>query len=142
VGHGPPSDRRRTIQSWRRAIGLFVLAQLACAACTRGSARATDIAIHLSAAPAIVDRDTVVEFVLSDAAGKPVPGASLTVQAHMTHPGMAPIIEPAVDAGEGRYEVRLRFTMAGAWVLAAKGTLDDRRAIDQKIGEMTVRPAE
>jgi hypothetical protein len=115
---------------------------MACTACSRGGAKAADVTIHLNSLPAVVDREAVVEFVLADSVGKPVEGASLTVQAHMTHPGMAPVIERAVDAGKGTYRVGLRFTMAGVWVLYAKGTLADRRVIDHRVGEVTVRPAD
>jgi hypothetical protein len=59
----------------------------------------------------------------------------------MTHPGMAPIVVPAVDEGDGKYKVTLRFTMAGEWVLTLKGTLPDRRVLDQRLGgAVTVRP--
>ena len=139
--HGPSPDPRRSSRSWNRAIVLLVLAQLACTVCSRGGDKAADVTIHLNAVSAVVDRETVVEFVLADSVGKPFEGASLTVQAHMTHPGMAPVIERAVDAGKGTYKVSLRFTMAGVWVLYAKGTLADRRVIDRSVGEVTVRPA-
>ncbi len=41
----------------------------------------------------------------------------MRVEAFMTHPGMAPVLETAAATRDGVYSVRLRFTMAGEWVL-------------------------
>ena len=140
---GPRPDRTRTIRARNRALVLLLIGHVASAACARHGAPATELVTRLNVVPSspVVDGEAIAEFMILDGAGKKVPPASLRLEAHMTHPGMAPLVEPASDDGQGSYRVRLRFTMAGAWVLYVKGTLADRRAIDQRLGEVTVRPA-
>ena len=88
---------------------------------------------------AVVDGETIAEFTLLDARRQKVAAPGCRVEAHMTHPGMAPLIEPAANEAMVRYVARLRFPMAGGWMLFVKGELADRRPINQRLGEVTVR---
>ena len=112
------------------------------ASCSIPGTRAADVLTVVQVPPSpVVEVETVVGVKLVDRAGKTFDGANLTVDAHMTHPGMAPVVTPVVDEGKGAYTIRLRFPMAGVWVLRLKGELADRRTIDQQLCEITVRPA-
>ena len=87
----------------------------------------------------VVDEEARAEITLRNRTGQPVRGAMLHVEAHMSHPGMAPVIERAQDQGAGVYTVRLRLTMAGEWILFVRGTRADSRSIDLRAGATTAR---
>jgi hypothetical protein len=70
----------------------------------------------------------------------PWAGAKLEVQAHMTHPGMAPVIAPAIAGDDGRYKASLTLTMAGDWKLFVVGTLPDGRAVKESLPDIPVLP--
>jgi len=93
----------------------------------------------LSPSPALVDGDTVAEFTLLDRGRQPLRGAKLRIEAHMSHPGMAPLVEAATERENGAYVVHLRFPMSGDWILFVKGELADRRPINVRMGETTAR---
>ena len=90
--------------------------------------------------PPIVGGATRAEVALRDGAHRPVRGAKLQVEAHMSHPGMAAIVAPITERGDGVYEVQLPFTMAGNWMLIVTGTLPDGRVLNHRV-DITTRPA-
>ena len=142
VERGLSPDGTLAARARRRTFVFLVLSGLACAACARSGGGATDIVTRwrLTDPQPTVDREILAELGLFDRAGHRLPGAMLRVEAHMTHPGMAPVIAQAVDKGNGEYRIPLRFSMAGTWALYLKGSLADHRRIDQPMGEITVRP--
>lgn len=89
----------------------------------------------------VVGQEASVAFTLVDA-GRPVGGAALEIEAHMAHPGMAPVIQPATDRGDGAYGAPVTFTMSGEWIVFVTGTLPDGRRVRHRAAEVTVRLAE
>lgn len=62
--------------------------------------------------------------------GTPVTGAKLQLRGDMTMAGMAPVLAPLADRGDGRYVASgFRFTMGGDWVLTVSGTLPDGQSV-------------
>ncbi len=61
--------------------------------------------------------------------GQPLRGARLTLEGHMAHPGMPPVVAAVNETGDGRYEGLLRMTMAGDWTLVLSGALADGRRV-------------
>jgi hypothetical protein len=75
--------------------------------------------------------------------GEPVTGARLTLEAHMSHPGMAPVVSDVAEVSTGRYQARLRLTMTGDWTLILSGTLADGQRVtwEHRIGINSAPPA-
>ncbi len=71
---------------------------------------------------------------MTDAAGRPVHGATLQIEGHMQHPGMAPVIEDAVETEEGVYTARLTPSMAGEWILYVSGKTAGGTALRVRTG--------
>jgi propanediol dehydratase small subunit len=70
----------------------------------------------------------------------PVAGATLKLEAHMSHAGMAPVLATAIERAAGLYEVPFTFTMPGDWVLLVSGVLPDGVRIERRIDVANVRP--
>jgi hypothetical protein len=126
----------------RPAITLVCLlaASLAATGCRR-SAPAVSVAWQDKPGAVIVDEPAVLQIVLRDAAGHPIDGAALRIEAHMQHPGMAPVIEPADGRGQGVYAARVSLSMAGEWIVFVSGELPGGRRIREQAGGVTARPA-
>lgn len=69
---------------------------------------------------------------VSDAAGRPLSGARVTLEGNMSHAGMRPVFGEARESGAGRYESALEFTMGGDWVILVRLTLPDGRKIERQ----------
>ena len=86
-----------------------------------------------------VDRESVAEIQLNEAMARPLTGARLRLEAFMTHPGMAPVSAVVEEQGNGHYRARLRFTMAGDWVVRLQGTAADGRRVEVQQEVRSVR---
>jgi YtkA-like len=77
---------------------------------------------------------------LTDAAGKPVSGAHITLEADMSHAGMAPIFEEATETEPGQHQAHLKFAMAGDWVILLHVRLPSGQTLDRRFDVNGVRP--
>jgi hypothetical protein len=126
----------------------FVLA-LACglpaAACERppSAAEAEKVSVEWQMTPGqpIAGATTRAEVTLRDSARRPIRGAQLRVEGHMSHPGMAPLIAAAAERNDGVYQVELQFTMRGEWILLITGELPDGRRINHQVDVIAAGPA-
>lgn len=128
--------RRLFISSLAGAAGLLG------AACSRQPPVADDVIVEwtLSPRPPAVGAATVSEITLRDRSRNPVRGATLRIEAHMSHPGMAPVTATAAERAAGVYQSELRFTMRGEWILLVTGELSDGRRIEHRIDVTTTGP--
>jgi hypothetical protein len=123
------------------ARGLLLAAVATLPACQR--IVADDVKVEWTITPArpAAGAPTAGELRVLDRGGLPVRHATLKVEAHMSHPGMAPVVASAAETGDGVYRVDLPLTMAGDWTLLLKGSLADGRLVDAQYSPLTVRPS-
>jgi hypothetical protein len=141
-GRRVTSARRTRSRAARLVLGAAVCG-VCSAACDRGVASADDVSVEWKMTPRlpIVGTAAIGEMTLRDHARRPVRGARLQIEGHMSHPGMAPVIAAAAERGDGVYEVRLQFTMSGDWILLVTGSLPDGRRLNHRIDTTHARPA-
>lgn len=77
---------------------------------------------------------------LTDAAGRPVTGAYIAIEADMTHAGMAPGFAEARETGPGRYQSPLSLQMVGDWVILLHVTLANGRKLERQFAVSNVQP--
>ena len=74
--------------------------------------------------------DTRITIQLRDPAiGRPLRGARLNLEAHMSHPGMAPVVSALSEGQDGQYHATLPLTMTGEWQLVTSGALADGQRV-------------
>jgi hypothetical protein len=131
---------RRGRRAWWPGIALLAASAL-CSACGRPSqtSQALDVAWTLSPATAVVGPATL-NIRINRQSG-PVIGATVKLEGHMSHAGMAPVLATATEPAPGIYEVPFSFTMAGDWVLLISGVLPDGSRVERRIDVANVRPA-
>jgi len=76
---------------------------------------------------------------LSDVHGNPLPGAGMTVEGDMSHPGMSPVFADAKELPDGRYQAQLRFSMAGDWVVILHIKLPNGQTLERQVDVKGVR---
>jgi hypothetical protein len=77
---------------------------------------------------------------LADAAAKPVSGARITLEADMSHPGMAPVFGEASETEPGKYQAHLKFAMAGDWVVLLHVRLPGGQTLERQFDVSRVLP--
>ncbi len=126
------------------ALALTTVVSSAAAGCSGGFGGEGD-SNHIQArweiepAPPVVGATTVARVSLAGQDDRGITGATLRLEGHMSHPGMAPVVSDVVDKGAGVYEATLRFTMAGDWVLVVTGALPNGARITRQIEVVGVR---
>ncbi len=93
----------------------------------------------IAPATPVIGTVTSVRITLRDADRNPIDGAHLQLEAHMSHPGMRPVVASAIERVEGVYEAQLRFTMTGDWVLLVSAVLPDGERVEERIDVAHVR---
>jgi hypothetical protein len=101
-------------------------------ACSR-AARDVNVSWTIDPNPPIAGTATAVQIMLADGSGVPIRGATLQLEAHMSHPGMAPVTAHVVDRQNGSYDSRLVLSMPGDWVFVVNGALPDGRRIAREL---------
>ena len=117
----------------------MLLAAGALAGCHRGAGQLV-AAWVIEPAPLASGTAATVRVTLRNAGQQPVVGAHLQLEAHMSHPGMRPVVASAIERVEGVYEAQLRFTMTGDWVLVLTGTMRDGTRVTETRTIPGVRP--
>ena len=74
-----------------------------------------------------------LEISLSGATASMLGRATVGVVAHMTHPGMTPVVATVTPNGPDVYDAAVDFTMAGDWMLIATVRLHDGRRLESKV---------
>ena len=78
---------------------------------------------------------------VNDTSGKPVTGARVCLEGHMSHAGMSPVFADAVEmqGTPGAYTMAFTFTMEGDWILLVSVVLPDGRRTERRIDVRGVR---
>ncbi|MGH8638748.1 MAG: FixH family protein [Burkholderiales bacterium] len=120
--------------TFHSALLAFACACGLSSACFVAAPVARDVSVESTLTPA---QPTIGKAVLRvrllDASRRPVPGAQLRVEGHMSHPGMSPVLATATEHSPGIYQTQLQFTMRGDWVLVVTGALAKGAAVNHRI---------
>ena len=93
----------------------------------------------ISPEPPQVGPATVI-LKLADATAQPISGARITLEADMSHAGMAPVFAETQETGPGQYEAHLKFGMAGDWVILLHVRLAGGQTLERQFNVGGVRP--
>jgi hypothetical protein len=125
----------------RNLLWCACAATLFITACSRpaDTSRTVTIEHEISPEPVRIG-PVVVSFRLSDSAAKAITGAHITLEADMSHAGMAPVFGEAEEIEPGRYQAHLTFGMAGDWVILLHVILPGGQKLERQIDVRGVRP--
>ncbi len=98
-----------------------------------------DLTWTLRPQPPVVGASTLT-VTLRDAFRAPVTGATVRLEAHMTHPGMAPALANGTERSPGVYELPFLFEMQGDWMLLVSVVTPTGTRVERRIDIANVRP--
>ena len=134
---------QRSLASGLLLITLSLCGSCVISGCHRVKESQPDVLITHEFAP---EPPTVGPFKLTirvtDSNHQPISGAHITVEANMSHAGMAPVDAFAGEVERGVYRVPMDLTMSGDWVLLADIILPDGRRVQHQIDVKGVAPAQ
>jgi len=132
---GRQADRQRfrvtSCVSAAFAMGLFSSCHRTSAPRSR-DALALDIRQSIEPMPVRVGKSELTVQVLR-LDGSPLRGAHISVEADMSHPGMAPVFSGAEELGDGRYRADLKLDMAGDWVVLLHLHTPEGESVERQI---------
>ncbi len=140
------SESRRRVYTPRHitpvcALVIGFLLFLPQIACTHSPLSSSTIRIETEITPQPVRvGPAAFKFTMSDAEGKPVTGARVTLEGNMTHAGMKPEFGAAKELAPGHYEAPLEFAMAGDWIIMLHATLQSGEKLERQVDVKGVRP--
>lgn len=102
--------------------------------CHRTNRSTATIIVHHQITPQPVRvGPAVIAIQLTNTAAKPLSHAAITVEADMSHPGMAPIFNEAKEISPGSYQASVDFNMRGDWVVLLHIKLANGETTEQSI---------
>ncbi|HET9528857.1 MAG TPA: FixH family protein [Blastocatellia bacterium] len=122
-----------------RGWGLLIWGLLLClhpllSGCREAGEPPPDIVVELEIVPQPPRiGPATVTLKLSDASGAPLNAARVRLEGNMSHAGMRPVFSEAREAGPGRYEAPIEFTMGGDWIILIHITLPDGRRLQREV---------
>lgn len=104
------------------------------AACQKQAVSQSELTVEYEMTPQPPRVGTaIITLKLVDLTGKPISGASVSLEGNMSHAGMRPVFGEAREQEPGRYHAPLEFTMGGDWVILLYLTLPDGRKLERQI---------
>jgi len=109
--------------------------------CSRSSRAASDVSFVLASdpQPPRVGHNTFT-VTLTSQAGQPVPGAHVSLEGDMSHPGMSPAFADAKEIAPGKYQAGLDLNMLGDWTIIAHIQLPSGRTFDRETKFQNLQP--
>jgi hypothetical protein len=136
---GPfPKARTGLLRSACAAAGILLIIIIGC---SRAGPILPVLRIEHEVAPLPVRVGaSTLTFTVAGAAGQPVVGAHIGLEADMSHAGMSPVFSDAKEIAPGRYQAQLQFGMAGDWVILLHVVLPSGQKLERQIDVSDVRP--
>ena len=117
-----------------RILLLMLVPMLILAACRQTNeptAEGLTIETVVSPEPLMMGDATMIVTV-TDSDGNPVDGATINLNANMSHAGMVPVIAETNESEDGVYEIPFEWTMGGDWIVTIEVTLANGETASQE----------